>query len=152
MIDTSDMSTDNYALIRWRNKQNALLAEKMKKTLRDKYGTDYTKIRSKINSLEAENNRKAASIKKNKDAITNIRTLIENCQIYMDTFKTNDRFEKSTEQERYYQKLKAYCERHKTKVKMGFIWDCRNLISLKDSPFDKGKETFLQLYKNAVWI
>lgn len=112
MIDTSDMSTDNYALIRWRNKQNALLAEKMKETLRDKYGTDYTKIRSKINSLEAENNRKAASIKKNKGAITNIRTLIENCQIYMDTFKTNDRFEKSTDQERYYQRhdteLNAY--------------------------------------------
>lgn len=56
------------------------------------------------------------------------------------------------EQEKYYQKLKSYCERYKIKAKMGFIWDCKNLLKLKESPFDKGKDTFLKLYKNAVWI
>lgn len=56
------------------------------------------------------------------------------------------------EREKYYHKLESYCKRYKAKVKMGFIWDCKNLLDLKDSPFDRGKETFLQLYKNAVWI
>jgi hypothetical protein len=36
---------------------------------------------------------------------------------------------------------------------MGFIYDTNNLLKLKDSPFDKGKETFLKLYwENTVWI
>jgi hypothetical protein len=36
---------------------------------------------------------------------------------------------------------------------MGFIWDMENLLDLKDSPTDKGKEVFLRLYwKNTVWI
>lgn len=55
-------------------------------------------------------------------------------------------------QDKYFHKLKEICERYKTRCKMGFIYDTKNLLNLKDSPFDKGKETFLELYKTAIWI
>lgn len=35
---------------------------------------------------------------------------------------------------------------------MGFIWDTKNLLSLKDSPFDKGAEIFKELYKGAIYV
>ena len=56
------------------------------------------------------------------------------------------------EKQKYFKKLQVYCERYRIKVKMGFIWDNQNLLSLKESPFDRGKNTFLKLYKNAIWI
>lgn len=55
-------------------------------------------------------------------------------------------------QTHYYNKLKKICEKYKYKCKMGFIWDSHNLLELKDSPFDKGKDVFLELYKTAIWI
>lgn len=63
--------------------------------------------------------------------------------------------EGETEEERkkYYLKLRKICETYQNKVQMGFIWDMENLLDLKDSPTDKGKEVFLRLYqKNTVWI
>lgn len=54
--------------------------------------------------------------------------------------------------EKHFQKLKNFCLRYKNKCKMGFIFDTQNLLNLKESPFDRGKETFLQLYKGAIWL
>ena len=56
------------------------------------------------------------------------------------------------EKEKYYKKLEALCGRYKNLCKIGFIWDTQNLLDLKDSPFDKGKKVFLELYKGAKWI
>lgn len=56
------------------------------------------------------------------------------------------------EKEKYYSKLKRICEQYKNFFKMGFIYDTKNLLNLKDSPIDKGKETFLKLFKEAIWI
>jgi len=56
------------------------------------------------------------------------------------------------EQQQIYQKRKKICENFKNKAQMGFIWDTKNLLELKDSPFDKGKNTFLELYKGAIWL
>ena len=53
--------------------------------------------------------------------------------------------------EKYFKKLKSFCNRYKNFCRMGFIWDAKGLLDMKDSPFDKGKDVFLQLYKNAVW-
>lgn len=105
MIDTSkdSPSSSNMALEKWRNLQNARRAEQIKEILRDKYGIDYTQIKTKINSLEAENNRKAADIERNKSDISDFRTFIEACQVYMDTFTINQRYENSKDPERYYQ-------------------------------------------------
>ena len=35
---------------------------------------------------------------------------------------------------------------------MGFIFDSSNLLDLKDSPFDKGKEITMKLIEQGVWI
>ena len=35
---------------------------------------------------------------------------------------------------------------------MGFLWDTKELLNLKDSPFDKGQETFKKLYKGAIYV
>lgn len=57
------------------------------------------------------------------------------------------------EREKYYIKLKNMCLKYKNKAQMGFIYDTNNLLNLKDSPFDKGRDIFLKLYwKNTVWI
>ncbi len=105
MIDTSkdSLSSSNIALEKWRNLQNARRAEQIKEILRDKYGIDYTQIKTKISSLEAENNRKVADIERNKSDISDFRTFIEACQVYMDTIAINQRYENSKDPERYYQ-------------------------------------------------
>lgn len=54
--------------------------------------------------------------------------------------------------EKYFNKLRNFCNRYKNICKMGFIYDTKNLLSLKDSPFDKGKEIFIKLYREAYWL
>lgn len=56
------------------------------------------------------------------------------------------------EREKYYKKLNTLCNRYKMKCNMGFIYDFTNKLELKDSPMDRGKEIFLQLYKESVWV
>lgn len=56
------------------------------------------------------------------------------------------------EKNKYYYKLRSLCERYSHKCNMGFIWDSINLLNLKDSPFDKGKEVFLKLLSNVEWV
>ena len=56
------------------------------------------------------------------------------------------------EKQKYYQKLRKICERYKLRCNMGFIFDQDNLLNLKDSPTDRGKEVFTQLSREAVWL
>lgn len=56
------------------------------------------------------------------------------------------------EKEKYYKKLKDMCLKYRNKCTMGFIHDTKNLLRLKDSPFDRGKQVFLDLYKGAIWV
>lgn len=56
------------------------------------------------------------------------------------------------EKEKYFAKLKGICEKYKNYCTIGFLYDNKNLLNLKNSPFDKGKEIFIQLYKKAIWI
>ena len=49
------------------------------------------------------------------------------------------------EREKYFNKLKSFCERYKNICNMGFIYDTKNLLELKQSPFDRGKDIFKQL-------
>lgn len=104
IIDTSndEVSSSNIALEKWRNIQNARRAEEIKETLRNKYGIDFTQIKAKINSLEAENNRKSAEISNNISSIKNFRDYIEACIVYMDTYAIKDKYDKSKDQDRYY--------------------------------------------------
>lgn len=54
--------------------------------------------------------------------------------------------------EKYYQKLRKMCERYALQCQMGFIFDQKELLELKDSPTDRGKDTFMKLYKEAIWL
>ncbi len=56
------------------------------------------------------------------------------------------------EQEKYYKKLKNFCKKFSIICKMGFIYDFKDRLKLKESPLDEGKETFLNLYKEAIWV
>lgn len=56
------------------------------------------------------------------------------------------------EKEKYFLKLKSICNRYKNVCRMGFIFDFKNLLELKDSPFDKGYDICKNLIKQGVWI
>lgn len=105
MVDTSNMdaSSSTYGKNKWYAKQDAMRAEKIKAELRDKHGIDYTQIKGRINQLSADNNRYLPEIQKQKKSIESLRTLIEYCQVYLDTYPVNNRFNKSKNQEQYYQ-------------------------------------------------
>lgn len=53
---------------------------------------------------------------------------------------------------KYYNKLYSICNKYKNFCTMGFIFDSSNLLDLKDSPFDKGKEITMKLIEQGVWI
>lgn len=56
------------------------------------------------------------------------------------------------EKEKYFNKLYGICSKYKSYCKMGFLYDSSDLLNLKESPFDRGKETFLKLMKKGVWL
>ena len=58
-----------------------------------------------------------------------------------------------TEKARKYKAMiEEMCRKYKHLVSMSFIWDYDNLLDEKDSPFDKGKEVFEELYRNRIKI
>lgn len=55
--------------------------------------------------------------------------------------------------EKYQRKLRKICKKFSNFCNIGFLWDSKNLLQLKDSPTDKGKEVFLRLYnEGVVWV
>jgi len=58
----------------------------------------------------------------------------------------------STEAQEYRAKIENICKRYKWQATFYYIWDIDNLLGYKDSPFDKGKEVFEQLYKHRIKV
>lgn len=57
------------------------------------------------------------------------------------------------EKEKHHEKIKKLCKRNSNNCLMGYLYDKSDLLNLKDSPTDRGKEVFQQLYREgAVWI
>ena len=56
------------------------------------------------------------------------------------------------EQSTYIHKLSLLCNKYKSVVNMGYIYDYKNLLKLKQSPFDCGLDTFNALLKMTVWV
>lgn len=52
----------------------------------------------------------------------------------------------------YYDKLKKLCLKYSNYCTFYFIYDFNNLLNLKDSPIDKGKEVFEKLLKSKVKV
>ena len=116
IVDTSTMETtsSNYNKVKWYDKQNAMRAEQIKADLHNNFGIDYTQLKSKINELIADNNRYSAEIAANKKSVETLRTLIENCTLYSQSYRININYNKSKNQERYYEdhdsELDAFAE------------------------------------------
>lgn len=59
----------------------------------------------------------------------------------------------TTEEKLYQMKIrKKMIDRLKPYFNVSVLWDSENLLAYKDSPSDKGKETFLKLFKNRLFI
>ena len=56
----------------------------------------------------------------------------------------------SEEAKRVIKKLKQIFNKYGNYVTISFLWDKNNLLGYKDSPIDKTKEIFLELYKRRV--
>lgn len=52
----------------------------------------------------------------------------------------------------YRQKIEKLCKKYKGKAIFFYIWDTDNLLNYKDSPFDRGKEVFEELYKRRIRV
>ena len=50
----------------------------------------------------------------------------------------------------YREKIEKMCQPYKNKAIFSYIFDRDNLLHEKDSPFDRGKEIFDELYKNRI--
>ena len=53
---------------------------------------------------------------------------------------------------KYREKLENICRKYKQQATFSYIWDYKNLLREKDSPYDRGKEIFEQLYKERVKV
>jgi DNA primase len=52
--------------------------------------------------------------------------------------------------QRQIKNLKQIHNKYGKFVTISFLWDKENLLGYKDSPIDKSKEVFLELYKNRI--
>lgn len=52
----------------------------------------------------------------------------------------------------YYNKLEKICKKYSNYCNFYFLFDFNNLLEIKDSPVDKGKEIFEKLMKNKVKV
>ena len=50
----------------------------------------------------------------------------------------------------YRARIEKECKKYSSLVKFSLIWDYDNLLREKDSPFDRGKEVFEELYRNRI--
>ena len=56
------------------------------------------------------------------------------------------------EREAYLQKLRGICHKYRNYCIMGYIFDTQKLLSLKQSPFDRGRTVTEKLISKGVWL
>jgi len=59
---------------------------------------------------------------------------------------------RSNEAREYRTKIENLCNKYKGQATFYYIWDMDNLLGYKDSPFDKGKEVFEELFKHRIKV
>ena len=59
---------------------------------------------------------------------------------------------KSQKAKEYREKIEHMCNKFRSLANFSYIWDYDDLLQEKDSPFDKGKEIFEELYKNRIKV
>ena len=55
-------------------------------------------------------------------------------------------------EDKYFNKLYNLCKKYNNYCKFSFLYDRENLLELKDSPSDKGKEIFEKLVDKRVRV
>lgn len=60
--------------------------------------------------------------------------------------------EEKPHEDKYFFKLWNLCQKYLNYCNFSFVYDRRNLLKMKDSPFDEGEETFRQLLKERVKV
>ena len=65
----------------------------------------------------------------------------------MKTIKIGDK-----EYKNWTKKLKEIYNKYSSKVLISFIFDNQGLLGYKDSPLDRGKDVFLELFKNRIYL
>ena len=58
----------------------------------------------------------------------------------------------SEEARQYRMKIENMCKKYRGRATFYYIWDIDNLLDYKDSPYDKGKEIFEELYKHRIRV
>lgn len=85
---------------------------------------------------------------------TQLDLLMKNCppeEIIICFDKEYDNYN-SKEADDYFLKLYNMCKKYNKYTNFSFIFDRKNLLKKKDSPVDRGKEIFLELFKNRVIV
>jgi len=59
---------------------------------------------------------------------------------------------RSLKARKYREKILSMCKKYINQANFSYIWDYDNLLKEKDSPFDKGKDIFEELYKNRIKV
>ncbi len=59
---------------------------------------------------------------------------------------------RSNEAREYQEKIRNMCKKYTGQATFYYIWDMDNLLGYKDSPLDKGKEVFEELYKHRIKV
>ena len=59
---------------------------------------------------------------------------------------------RSNEAREYQQKIINMCNKYKGQAVFYYTWDMDNLLRHKDSPFDRGKDVFEELYKHRIKV
>lgn len=59
---------------------------------------------------------------------------------------------RSNEAREYRTKIENMCNKYRGQATFYYIWDMDNLLGHKDSPFDRGKEVFEELYKHRIRV
>lgn len=78
--------------------------------------------------------------------------LLKNCGAEIIILAYDKEGENSKAKNKYYKKLIDICKKYSMFCKMGFIYDEKGLLKLKDSPLDKGKKVFEELLRGVVYV
>lgn len=83
-----------------------------------------------------------------------IELLVKECQVNDIIIAYDKEFSSFASQEgiNYYNKLMKICSKYSNYCNFYFLFDYDNLLKLKDSPIDKGKEVFEMLMKNKIQV
>lgn len=60
--------------------------------------------------------------------------------------------EEKEKEDKYFNKLYGLCQKYNKYCNFSFIYDRENLLDMKDSPTDKGEETFKKLLEKRVVV